>query len=40
MADDTSNRGIASADQETRERVANEGGKASHGGGNSNDSDR
>lgn len=28
-----SNRGLASADQETRERVAREGGKASHGGG-------
>lgn len=25
---DTSNRGLASADQETRERVASEGGKA------------
>lgn len=26
-------RGLASADKETRERVAREGGKASHGGG-------
>ena len=33
FADDNSNRGLASADQETRERVAREGGKASHGGG-------
>ncbi len=29
---DNSKRGLASADQETRERVAREGGKASHGG--------
>jgi hypothetical protein len=29
----TSTRGLASADKETRERVAREGGKASHGGG-------
>jgi hypothetical protein len=28
-----SNRGLASADKETRERVSREGGKASHGGG-------
>ena len=28
-----SQRGLASADKETRERVAREGGKASHGGG-------
>lgn len=28
-----SNRGLASADKETRERVAREGGRASHGGG-------
>jgi general stress protein YciG len=28
----TSNRGLASADKETRERVAREGGEASHGG--------
>lgn len=34
---DSSNRGLASADQETRERVAREGGKASHGGRGSND---
>lgn len=27
------NRGLAGADQETRERVAREGGKASRGGG-------
>jgi len=27
------NRGLASADEETRERVAREGGKASHSGG-------
>ena len=27
------NRGLASSDEETRERVAREGGKASHGGG-------
>jgi hypothetical protein len=29
---DSSNRGLASADKETRERVAREGGQASHGG--------
>lgn len=29
----TSQRGLASADKETRERVAREGGKASSGGG-------
>jgi hypothetical protein len=28
-----SRRGLASADQETRERVARKGGEASHGGG-------
>lgn len=28
-----SNRGLASADEETKERVAREGGKASHSGG-------
>ena len=28
-----SQRGLASADKATRERVAREGGKASHGGG-------
>jgi general stress protein YciG len=34
MADNNaSKRGLASADQETRKRVAREGGKASHGGG-------
>ena len=27
---DNENRGLASADEETRERVAREGGKASH----------
>lgn len=27
------NRGLASADEETRKRVASEGGKASRGGG-------
>ena len=27
------NRGLASSDEETRQRVAREGGKASHGGG-------
>jgi hypothetical protein len=27
------NRGLASSDEETRERVTREGGKASHGGG-------
>ncbi len=35
MADDTNRnkkRGLASADEETRRRVASEGGKASHGG--------
>ena len=31
----TSNRGLASADQKTRKRVAREGGKASHSGGKS-----
>ncbi len=30
---DTSNRGLASADEETKERVAREGGKASPSGG-------
>jgi general stress protein YciG len=30
MAED---RGLANADKETRERVAREGGKSSHGGG-------
>lgn len=29
-----SKRGLASADKQTRERVAREGGKASHGGHN------
>ncbi len=29
---DTSNRGLASADEQTRKRVAREGGKASKGG--------
>lgn len=29
----TSKRGLASADEETRQWVASEGGKASHGGG-------
>jgi len=36
MADDNSRkskRGLAAADEETRKRVAREGGKASHGGG-------
>ena len=28
--DSNDNRGLASADEETRERVASEGGKASH----------
>jgi len=32
-----SDRGLASADKETRERVAREGGKASHGGGRDSD---
>ncbi len=32
--DKDSNRGLASADKETRQRVSREGGKASHGGGN------
>jgi len=31
MAD--SDRGLGSADEETRKRVAREGGKSSHGGG-------
>ena len=36
--ENTSNRGLASADKETRERVAREGGEASHGGhGKDND---
>jgi len=36
-----SDRGLASADKQTRERVAREGGKASGGGGNSgSNSDR
>jgi|GEM_PF-4146073 len=34
-----SNRGLASADQETRQRVAQAGGKASHGGGRRSDND-
>jgi hypothetical protein len=33
FADDNSNRGLASADEETRKRVAKAGGEASHGGG-------
>jgi hypothetical protein len=32
------NRGLASADEETRERVARKGGEASHGGGAGGDS--
>lgn len=32
-ADNNSKRGLASADRETRQRVAREGGRASHGGG-------
>ncbi len=36
MADNKSKRGLASADQETRERVASEGGKASHKNDDSN----
>lgn len=31
--DENEKRGLADADQETRERVAREGGKASHEGG-------
>ncbi len=31
------NRGLASADEETRKRVASEGGKASHCGGRKSD---
>lgn len=38
MADSNSNRGLASSDEETRQRVSREGGKASHGG-RSNTSD-
>lgn len=30
---DNSKRGLASADEETKQRVASEGGKASRGGG-------
>jgi ADP-glucose pyrophosphorylase len=33
MAAKRSNRGLANADKETRERVARKGGKSSHGGG-------
>lgn len=33
-----SDRGLASADKQTRERVAREGGKASHGGGREGES--
>ncbi len=33
MADNDSKRGLASADEETRKRVAQAGGKASHSGG-------
>jgi hypothetical protein len=33
----TSERGLAAADKETRERVAREGGKASQGGGRSSE---
>lgn len=36
MAKNKSNRGLANADQETRERVAREGGKASRGGRSTN----
>jgi len=32
MTNNNSKRGLASADKQTRERVAREGGKASHGG--------
>lgn len=35
MADNKSKRGLASADEKTRKRVAKMGGKASHGGGRS-----
>lgn len=34
----SSQRGLASADKETRQRVAREGGKASHGGGRKKES--
>ena len=37
---DNSKRGLASADEETRQRVAREGGKASHSGGNKSGGDR
>lgn len=33
MAQNNSKRGLASADQQTRKRVAREGGRHSHGGG-------
>lgn len=33
MASNNSKRGLASADERTRKRVAREGGKSSHGGG-------
>lgn len=33
MAQNNSKRGLASADEQTRKRVASAGGKASHGGG-------
>jgi general stress protein YciG len=33
MPNNSSKRGLASADKKTRQAVAREGGKASHGGG-------
>jgi len=36
---DNSKRGLASADKETRERVARAGGEASHGGTSGNSSE-
>ncbi len=33
MADNTSNRGLASADEETKQEVASKGGKADHPNG-------
>lgn len=36
MADKNKKRGLASADEETRKRVASAGGRASRGGGRDN----
>ena len=37
MASNSSKRGLASADEQTRKRVAKKGGQSSHGGGRRSD---